>query len=62
MSLSNTDSDNSIESKDSHMCSLLEYNMEDEYGDLQITPVMPSKSKEPLTWLMLMSRWLMKTA
>ena len=45
MASDNIDSDYSVESKDSDVCSLPEYDIEEEDGDLE---VMPSKSEERL--------------
>ena len=48
MASANVDSDNSVESEeseDSDVCSLPEYDMEEEDGDLKVTP---SKSEESL--------------
>lgn len=48
MSSGNTDLDYFVESKDSDFCSLPEYDINQEDGDLQVTPVRPSKSEESL--------------
>ena len=48
MSSSTTDSDNSIKSEDPDIGSLPEYDIEKEDGDLQMRPVLQSKSEENL--------------
>ena len=45
MASDNIDSDYSVESEDSDVCSLPEYDIEEEDGDLEVTP---SKSEESL--------------